>query len=90
MQILSLINYLLVLEFFPWKFVAYFWKKENKKEVVFASPKKLRKGTVLFLMEIQTTLVTVCDRLLKDLGLAPKPWLISRLPLQAERVGIRR
>lgn len=45
----------------------------GEKKVIFASLKKMRKGTVLFLMEIQTTLVTVCDRLLKDLGLAPKP-----------------
>lgn len=45
----------------------------GRGEVLFASAKKLRKGTVLFLMEIQATLVTVCDRLLKHLGLAPKP-----------------
>lgn len=73
MQILRLINYLLVLDFFPWKFVAYSRIGGEKNQVIFASPKELRKSTVLFLTEIQTTLVTVCDRLLKDLGLAPKP-----------------
>lgn len=56
-----------------------FWNEEKKKKT-FTSPKKLRKGTVLFSNEIQTRLVTVWDRLLKELGLAPKPWLICRLP----------
>lgn len=62
-----------------------FWnRREGGGKGLFASPEKLRKGiVVIFLMEIQTPLITVCDRLLEDLGLAPKPWLICCLPLQA-------
>lgn len=52
----------------------------SEEKNIFTSPKKLRKGTVLFSDEIQTRLVTVWDRLLKELGLAPKAWLIYWLP----------
>lgn len=73
MQILRLVNFfLLILSFLHGNLWHILKQGKKRKKALFVSPKKLRKGTVLFVTEIQATLVTVCDRLLQELDLAPK------------------